>query len=165
MNRNKYKVLVLSDLKDNAKETLQYAIEVSKEINGALELLCVKKPKEVITTENPLSAMRIVSKEFIKTEEKARALISEITKNNFFPVKRVIKFGNVKNEIENYIETTNPDFIILGKKQKRLFNLNGDQIINFVSKKYKDKVFITNINTISDVFVSLNQKNIKEQTA
>lgn len=165
MNRNKYKVLVLSDLKENAKETIQYAIKVSREINGALELLCVKKPKDVITTDNPLSAMRTVSTAYIKTEEKARALITEITKNNFFPVKRVIEFGNVKNEIENYIQASNPDIIILGKKKKQLLKLNKDNITNFVAKKYTHKTFIPNTNSISDVFIALNQQSIKEQTA
>lgn len=165
MNRNKHKILVLSDLKENAKETIQYAIEVSREINGALDLFCVKKPKDVIITDNPLSAMRTVSSAFIKTEEKARALITGITKNNFFPVKRVIEFGNVKNEIENYIEATNPDIIILGEKQKKIFKLNGDNISDFVKNKYASKVFVANKNNISEVFEVLNQKNIKGQTA
>jgi len=57
MNRNKYKILVLTDLKENSEETIEYAISIAKEIGGAIELLCVKKPLDFIKTDNPLSAM------------------------------------------------------------------------------------------------------------
>lgn len=165
MNRNKQRILVLSDLKDNSFDTLKYAINISKEINGALELFCVKKPCEIVTTENPLCAMRVVNSEFVKTEQKARNLVKSITKDNFFPLKTTIKFGNIKSEIDTYIKDANPDFIILGKKQKKLLNLYGDNVTNFVLKEYKDKTFVTNKTTISEVFDSLNNKNKSSHTA
>jgi nucleotide-binding universal stress UspA family protein len=103
MNRNKLKILVLSDLKQNSKDTLKYASNLAKEFNGALELLCVKEPNETITTENPLSAMLNLSSTYIKTEQKLNKQIENITKEDFFPVKKIIEFGNVKNEIEKRI--------------------------------------------------------------
>ncbi|WP_298762639.1 universal stress protein [uncultured Polaribacter sp.] len=166
MNRNKYKVLVLSNLEGrNAKETLKYGIDVCKEIDGALELFCVKKPREVVTTDNPLSAMRRVNKSYIETSEKAKSLIREITKDEFFAVKTTIEFGNVKNEIEHYIASLNPDVIILGERQKRFFRLNTDSLTNFITKKYTNKVFITNKNNVVDVAISLNQIKTKGQSA
>lgn len=165
MNRNKLKILVLSDLKQNSKDTLKYAINLAKEFNGALELLCVKEPNETITTENPLSAMRNLSSTYIKTEQKLNKQIENITKEDFFPVKKIIEFGNVKNEIENRIEHSNPDFIIIGKKQKRLLNYSTDNITVFLLKKYNSKVCISNKTSFSDIYEVLNQKYKKAQTA
>ena len=165
MNRNKSKILVLSDLKDNSKSTIEYAITVAKEINGSLELLCVKKPCDFITTDNPLSAMRNVSNEFVKTEQKAKNIIHNITKDDFFPVKNTIEFGNIKSEIENYIELSNPDFIILGKKEKKFLKIGCDNITDFIVEKYKNNVLIANKTTISEIYSTLNSKNIRVKTA
>jgi nucleotide-binding universal stress UspA family protein len=165
MNRNKHKILVLSDLKENAKDTVAYAITVAKEINGALELLCVRKPNEVVTIDNSLSAIRSVSNAFIKTEQKAKNLIKSITKDDFFAVKNKIEFGNIKNEIENYIQLSNPDVIIIGKKQKKLFNLNGDNVTGFILNKYNTKVCIANTTSISDIYAKLERKKNIGQTA
>ncbi|MHB0756402.1 universal stress protein [Polaribacter sp. M15] len=159
MNRNKHKILVLTDLKDNCKDTIAYAIIVAKEINGAVELFCVKKPNEIITTHSQLSAIRNLNDEFIKTTQKAKKLVRSITKDNFFPVKNTIVFGNVKNEIELHIQTSNPDFIILGPKRKKLFNLHGDNLTEFIAKKYKDKFGISNSTSIAEIYEALNNKN------
>lgn len=127
--------------------------------------MCKKKGNEVVTTENPLSAMRSVRSEFVKAEQKAKNLIESITKDDFFAVKSTIKLGNVKNEIEDYIQKTNPDFIILGKKQKRFINLNGDNVTDFIQKKYTNRVFTLEKSNISDVYSALNNKTQKGQTA
>jgi len=165
MNRNKYKILVLTDLKNNSKETIEYAISIAKEIDGALELLCVKKPLDFITTDNPLSAMRNVSDEFIKTAQKAKNIINSITTNNFFPVKNNIAFGNVKNEIDKHIQLTNPDFIIIGKKQKKFLNITEDNVTTFVLKKYNDCIFTANKTTIPEIYAVLNSKKKTGQIA
>lgn len=165
MNRNKHKILVLSDLKENARDTLAYAITIAKEINGALELFCVKKPNDIVTTENQLSAVRIVNNEFVKTEQKAKNLARSIVKDNFFPVKNTIEFGSVKTEIENHINQTKPDLIIIGKRQKKLLSFNGDKITEFVLKKYTDKVLILGKNTLPEVYTKLNNKHLKSLTA
>lgn len=165
MNRNKRKILILSDLNKNSKETISYAISVAKEINGALELLCVKKPGEFVTTDNPLSAMRDVSMEFVKTEQKAKNLVRSITKNDFFPVKNTIEFGNVKTEIEHHIERTNPDFIVLGKKQKRRLSFNGDNLTDLLLKKYTNKVLISGKTTLTDIYAMLSNSKHEHLTA
>jgi len=165
MNRNKHKILVLSDLKDNAKDTIAYAITIAKELNGALELLCIRKPNEIVSTHNQLSAIRNVNNEFIKTEQKAKTLVKSITKDDFFAVKNKIVFGNVKNEIENHIQTSNPDIIIIGKKEKKRFNFNGDNVTGFILNKYNNKVFIANSTHISEVYAILHSKNSQGQTA
>lgn len=165
MNRNKHKILVLSDLKENAKETLEYAIHIAKEINGAIELLCIKKPTEVVATENPLAAKRDINNEFVKAQQNAKDLVKNATKDEFFPVKNTVKFGNVKSEIEDYVHHYNPDFIVLGKKQKRFLQLREDNITDFVTKKYQQKVCIPQKTSIAEIYERLNAKIDKEQTA
>lgn len=165
MNRNKRKILILSDLNETSKEVIQYAITIAKEFNGALELLCVKKPSNIVKEDNPLSAVRNLNNEFIKTEQKAKQIIRSITKNDFFSVKNTILFGNVRNEINIYIKDSNPDLIILGKRQKRFFNFNSDNLTEFVKKKYTNKVCISNKTTIPEIYELLNDKIQKEKTA
>lgn len=165
MNRNKRKILILSDLNETSKEVIQYAITIAKEFNGALELLCVKKPSNIVTEDNPLSAVRNLNNEFIKTEQKAKKIIRSITKNDFFAVKNTILFGNVRNEINIYIKDSNPDLIILGKRQKRFFNFNSDNLTEFVKNKYTNKVCISNKTTIPEIYELLNDKIQKEKTA
>lgn len=165
MNRNKRKILILSDLNETSKEVIQYAITIAKEFNGALELLCVKKPSNIVKEDNPLSAVRNLNNEFIKTEQKAKQIIRSITKNDFFSVKNTILFGNVRNEINIYIKDSNPDLIILGKRQKRFFNFNSDNLTEFVKNKYTNKVCISNKTTIPEIYELLNDKIQKEKTA
>ncbi|WP_397444685.1 universal stress protein [Polaribacter sp. R77954] len=165
MNRNKHKILVLSDLKENAQDTIAYAITVAKEINGAVELLCVKKPNEIVTTHNQLSAMRNVNNEFIKSAQKAKKITRNITHPDFFPVKNTIVFGNVKNEIELHIQKSNPDFIILGQKRKKILNFNSDNVTEFIKKKYKHKYGIANKTSIAEIYEALHTETKKGLTA
>lgn len=165
MNRDKHKILVLTDLKETSRETLVYAIAVAKELNAALALLCVKKPNDIITTHNQLSAARNLNSEYIKAEQKAKQIIKSITNNTFFAVKSTIAFGNVKNEIEAYIESTNPDYIILGKKRKRILNLNSSNVTDFILKKFGNKCAIANKTNIAEIYEVLNRRNNKAKTA
>ncbi len=165
MNRNKHKILVLSDLKDNAKDTIAYAITLAKEINAAVELFCVKKPNDIVTTHSQLSAIRNLNDEFIKTTQKAKEIVRSITKDEFFSVKNTVVFGNVKKEIELHIQKSNPDFIILGQKRKRLINLNSDNVANFILKNYTHKSGIANKTSVAEIYEALYSKDKKDETA
>ena len=80
MKNNKYKILVLSNLKEKSAQALSYAAKLSKEIDANVELFYVKAATEVIQTENALSAMRVLRGVFNQTDKKT-GMLKAITSN------------------------------------------------------------------------------------
>ena len=150
MKSNKYKILVLSDLKETANQTLSYAANLSKEIDAYVEVFYVKKATEVIDTENPLSALRVISEICNKTEKKIKNFVAPISKETGVNIKSTFAFGNVKNEIESCMHRTQPDMIILGERQQKRFNFFGDNITGFVHKNYHGVVLVATDNNTLD---------------
>ena len=143
MKNNKYKILVLSDLKENTDCMLQKAVRLSTTIDAEIELLHVKKPTDVIETDSQLSAMRTINEVYVKTDKKIKDLITPFTKDNGVEIKTTIAFGNIKNEIENCIHTCKPDVIVLGNKKRKVLSFIGDNITDFVLKTHQGPVMIT----------------------
>ncbi|WP_051229697.1 universal stress protein [Psychroserpens burtonensis] len=150
MKSNKYKILVLSDLKQTASLALGYAANVSQEIDADVEVFYVKKATEVIETESPLSAIRIISEVCRQTEKKIKDLVSPISKENDVDIKTTFAFGNIKNEIENRINSSQPDIIVLGERKQKRFNFLGDNITDFVYKNYNGVVLVATENDFLD---------------
>jgi nucleotide-binding universal stress UspA family protein len=150
MKSNKYKILVLSDLKETSNQTLNYAANLSKEIGAEVEFFYVKKATEIIDTENPLCALREISDVCNKTEKKIKTFVTPISKQAGVYIKTAFAFGNVKNEIENCIKNSQPDMIILGERKQRRFNFLGDNITRFVKKKYNGVVLVATEKNILD---------------
>ncbi|TXE16315.1 hypothetical protein ES692_13405 [Psychroserpens burtonensis] len=150
MKSNKYKILVLSDLKQTASLALGYAANVSQEIDADVEVFYVKKATEVIETESPLSAIRIISEVCRQTEKKIKDLVSPISKENDVDIKTTFAFGNIKNEIENRINSSQPDIIVLGERKQKRFNFLGDNITDFVYKNYNGVVLVATENEFLD---------------
>ena len=165
MKNNNCKILVLSDLTASANDALRYATDLSKEIDAEIEFFYVKKPTEIIDTDNPLCALRTMSSACLKTEKKIKDIISPVSKEHDIEIKATFGFGNVKNEIENRIEISKPDFIILGEKKKNFFSFMGDNITGFVTKKYKEIVLTTNKNNFLEADILSKFKSKRELIA
>ena len=150
MKNNKYKIVVLSDLKEKSAQALNYAAKLSKEIDATVEFFYAKDAAEVIQSENPLSAMSLIREVCNKTDQKVRALVNPISRENKIKIKTTFAYGNVKNEIEHFINTSKPDMIILGERKPKKFNFLGDNISGLISKKYKGVVFVATDETILD---------------
>jgi len=167
MRKNKYKILVLSDLKEKSAQALSYAAKLSNEIDAHVEFFYVKAAKEITQTENPLSAMRIISEVCNQTDKKVKDFVTPISKENNIKIKTIFAFGNVKNEIENCINTSEPDMIILGERKQRKFNLLGDGITNLVQKKYEGVIFVATDKDVLDANgnVSLDNLGLKNNIA
>lgn len=139
---NKYKILVLSDLKSTSKTILKSTIGLAQMIGGNIELFHVKKPTDVVEKENQLSAMRTINADYNNTQKKIRDLILPLSKKHGIKINQKLIFGNIKNEINDHIEASNPDIIILGKRKAKKISLMGDSITEFVMKKHKGVVMI-----------------------
>lgn len=142
MKNNKYKILVLSDLKDSTQNTLKSAVSLAKMLKADLEFFHVKKPTDIVEQDNQLSAMRTIGKEHVTTEKRIKKVVSFVKKDYDIKINSSFTFGNVKREIENYIDMIQPDIIVLGKKKSKTIKLKYDNITDFVLKKYDGAILI-----------------------
>ena len=167
MKNNKYKILVLSDLKEKSTQALSYAAKLSCEIDANVECFYVKAPTEVAQIENPLSAIQIIRQVCNLTDKKIKDLVTPISKENNIKIKTTFAFGNIKNEIQNCIYTSQPDMIILGERKQKRFRFLGDNITLLVHKNYKGVVFVATDDNIFDSRgkVSLDNLGLKNNIA
>jgi nucleotide-binding universal stress UspA family protein len=148
--KKKYKILVLSDLNKNANSTLKSCVSISKIVNADINLLYIKKPTDVVEKDNQLAAMRAINKDYLSTEQKIKDLINPISDNYNVKINHTFTIGNVRTEIEKYIDQNKPDIIVLGKRRPKLVNFIGDNITQIVLKKHKGTVVITDFNKVLD---------------
>lgn len=147
-NKNTYSVLVLSDLQKSSSTMLKSAVGLAKMINAEIELFHVTKPLEIVASENQLSAMRTINSKHKSLDKKIKNLITPVEKDFGMNIPYSFVFGNVKNEIGDYIKKTQPDIIVLGKRKSKPFNLIGDSITKFVLNAHAGAVLITTDNDV-----------------
>jgi hypothetical protein len=142
MKNNKYKILVLSDIKNSLNSTVMSAISLAKIFEAEIDFFYVKKPIEVLKNDNQLSAMRKMSKDHFDTEKQIKELLNPFSRNYNQKINSSFSFGNVKSELLDCINKSKPDIIVLGKRKSAGLKLMGDNITDFVLKKYKGSLFI-----------------------
>ncbi len=138
----KYKIVVLSDLNSSTRTTLKSTVSLAKIVNGDIEVFSVKRPTDIVDKENQLSAIRTINSLHTKTDKKIQNLIQPISKDYEIAIKYSFAFGNIKNEISNFIKKSRPDIIVLGKRKPRPFNFIGDNITQFVLNTFKGVIMI-----------------------
>ncbi|SDS56488.1 Nucleotide-binding universal stress protein, UspA family [Polaribacter sp. KT25b] len=138
----KYKILVLSDLKKSTQSVLKSTLSFAKIINADIHFFYIKKPTEIIKNDNQLSAKRAINKESFMIDKKIKNLLTSFSDDNNTSIKYSFSVGNVKNEIDNYLNKNNPDIVVLGKRKSKSFNILGDNITDFVLQNYKGSVII-----------------------
>lgn len=142
MKNNRYKILVLSDMKDATANTIKSGVSLAKMIGGDLQFFHVKKPTDIVEKESQLSAIRTINRSYVKTDSDIQQIVEPISIEYNTPINCSHAFGNVKSEISKYIETYQPDVIILGKRKSKPFNFIGDNITEHVIKNYDGAVMI-----------------------
>lgn len=142
MTHNNYKILVLSDLKSTSKTTINSAVSLAKMIGGTVNLFHVKTPSEVVKRDNQLSAIRSINEEHYQIRNKMQEYILPISDAYEIPISFNFAIGNVKNEIENYINETQPDIVVLGKSRTKRFKLMGEGIAHFILNNYDGMIYI-----------------------
>ncbi|WP_299156742.1 universal stress protein [uncultured Tenacibaculum sp.] len=141
MNTSKHKIVVLSDLKDSTATLLKTAISLAKKTNASIHFFHVKKPTEVVITDNQLSAKRALNSKFTETNKEISELVSEFSEKYNIDISSSFTFGNVKNEIDLFLEDSNPNIIVIGKRRDKGIAALGDKISKHVLKK-KGKTII-----------------------
>lgn len=133
---------MLSDLNKSSGTMLKSTVGLAKMINGEIEVFHVKKPSDIVDSENQLSAMRTINSKHNAVDKKIQGLISPIARDFGKNIPYSFAFGNVKNEIGAYIKKRQPDIIVLGKRKSKPFNLIGDSITEFVLNTHSGVVLI-----------------------
>lgn len=141
--KNKYKILVLSDLNKSTSKTIKSSISIAKIVDADINFLYIKKPSDVVQKDNQLSAMRTINQEYFSIDKKIKDLIAPISKDYNVHINHTFIIGNLKNEIEQYIDENKPDIIVLGKRKSKIVNIMGDNITQFILKKYKGIIVIS----------------------
>ena len=150
MKTNKYKILVLSDMKSTASKTIKSSISLSKMIDGDVHFFHVRKPTEVVEKESQLSAMRTINKAYVSISSDIQNLIEPIAKDYNTSITYNHTFGNVKNEILDCIKKQKPDIIVLGRRKSKPINLLGDKITDFIIKNYNGAIMIASEKEVLD---------------
>lgn len=138
----KQKFLILSDLNASTSKTIKSSISLAKIVGAEIDFFYVKKPTEVVEKESQLSAMRTINKEYFEIDKKIKNLINPISKEYDIKINYSFSIGNIKNEIEKYIDNNKPDVIVLGKRKSKIINFMGDYITPFILKKHKGIIVI-----------------------
>lgn len=142
MKTTKKKILVLSDLNRSIEATLKSAVSLAKMTDGEIEFFYVKKPTDLVKTDNQFSALRSMKDEYVNTESEIRDLIDSISKDFGIKIGHRIAFGNVKSEIEKYLKSHKPDVIVLGKRTARPFQFSGNGITEFVMDHFDGNILV-----------------------
>lgn len=138
----KHKILVLSDINKSTSNTLKSSVSLAKIVNADIHFFYVKKPTDVVEKESQLSAMRTINRAYFSIDEKIKNIIKPISNNYGVNINQTFTIGNVKNEIEKYIDENKPDIIVLGKRKSKKISLIGDKITQFILKKHKGIIVI-----------------------
>jgi nucleotide-binding universal stress UspA family protein len=144
----KYKILVLSDLNKSASKTLLSSVCLANIVNAKINFLYVKKPTDVVEQDSQLSAMRTINQEYFSIDKKIKELIKPISESYNVAINHTFTIGNIKNEIEKYIDENKPDIIVLGKKKSRIVSFLGDNITQFILNKHNGAIVIADENNV-----------------
>ncbi|RED48760.1 universal stress protein [Seonamhaeicola aphaedonensis] len=163
MKNKAYKILVLSDLKNSSDTIMKTTANLAKMIGGDIDLLHVKKPVDVVKNENQLSSMRNINRDYIKSRNHIEDVIKSVDKD--LNISYSLTYGNIKQIIEEHIDKTNPDIIVLGKRRFNSLKLVGDKLTRFILKKHNGLVLVASNKYVLkyDENISLGVLNNTEQ--
>ena len=144
--RNKQHIAVITDTEDDMSYLLKSAVSLAKMISGEIQVLSVKKPTQFIGKGNQLSAMRSINQNYILTDKRIKNLVLPIMEKYDVSINYTSTFGNIKSEIERYLNVNKPDILVLGRRKSKAFNTADDRIINFVLGIFEGTVLIVSPN-------------------
>lgn len=143
MKNHSYKIAVFSDLKDPQQYILRNSISLAKKIDGEIEFFHVKKPREVVKTDNQLSAKRTINRTYAQTDNAIQELIAALSEEHQIRIRHSFALGNIKSEISEFLEQSKPDVVVLGRRKSGALKLLGDGITAYVLKNFSGPVMIS----------------------
>lgn len=111
-------------------------------IDGDIDFFHVKKATDAVDQESQLSSVRSLKEQFISISNDIQNVISPFSVEYGVKINYKLSFGNIKTEIGDYIQKTNPDIIVLGKRKAAPLKLDRDSVSNFVLNMFKGPVLL-----------------------
>ncbi|WP_242157054.1 universal stress protein [Aestuariivivens sediminis] len=143
MKNKKFKILVLADFSKSVKAVLNNTIGLAKIIDAEIDVLYVKKPTEIVDKDNQLTAMRTINQEHFNIKKDMMNTLHPLSVDHDINIQYNLSYGNIKNEIKQYIKSSKPDIIVLGKRKQKTINLPGNNITEYVIKHFSGTIMIS----------------------
>ena len=140
---SKYRILVVTDPSNPSQIALQNAVNLAKTIDGSIKVFDVKPPTQVVRNVNQLSAMRELNEERNRTRRKLSALVDQIAETERIPIIYDFAFGNVIYEVQEHINKTQPDIVVLEKSKPKVNGLLGTDLTSYLMKNFKGTLLIS----------------------
>lgn len=134
--------MVLAEAKDSTENILKNTAKLAHVFGGEITLFYVKKPSDVISKDNQLSALRTLNKTYVLVQKELQNLVAPISKNYGVKIQPEFTVGNVKDEVKTYIKAENPDMIVLGQSKSNPFNLMSKSVLKYLLNKFNGLVVI-----------------------
>ena len=144
--KNNYKVAVLSNLKTGSDTALKNAIGFARMIDGEVEIFHVKSSADVVRTDNQFSALRSMKDEFAATDKNIRKFIDPIASEYDVKISHHLGFGNIKKEIDDYLNSTRPDIVVMGRRKSNPLDFIGDGVTEHVLSHFDGIIMIASLN-------------------
>lgn len=119
--QKKYRIAVLLDMSKSSAFVLTSALELAKQMDGAVEVFHVK----------PARANRKANPSYDSTQAEVEALISNMGAQEQVPIDYKLEYGRVKSRVRDYLALQKPDILVLGKRRPKL-GIFGESITDFV---------------------------------
>lgn len=147
----KNNIVVLINLDKPEPNLVQNSINVARSMNAVVTFLFVKRGAEVVQNENHISALQTLTDTHLKLDGKMRELLDSYKQLTDIQLRSQITIGNLKNQIEKYLQKIQPDLVILGKKSKKALPWEGDRLTQFVVNKFEGMVLISSTDEVLEL--------------
>ena len=141
--KTKYRILVVKDQSKYFQTALQNAVNLAKKIGGSIDLLYVKSPSLVVRDENQLAAWRELNKESGSAKKTMKEVVEIIAATEQIPITYSFTFGNLINEVDQHIKSTQPDIVVLGKRRTQVIDLIRKDLTLYLLKNYRGSLLIS----------------------
>ncbi|MEE9362749.1 MAG: universal stress protein [Cellulophaga sp.] len=161
--KSKYRILVLVDLSRESLDAFNYTVNLSKLINGSIEIFYVKPPTDIVKNENQTSAIAAIDEERSSIKRQLKELVDTTSELENLPIIYNFTFGNVKNEVKEHIEKTSPDIVVLGRSKPKLLDFFSDGLTQSIVNTFDGSVLImgdtNNIAPYTDMLLGFFNEN------
>ncbi len=137
-----FQILTLMDFSKASYAALKSAVNLAKITNGTIEILHVGAAKDIAEQENQMAAMRSIYENKLSLKKKLSNLTQLIQKEENVPAHFTLSIGNIKNEVNDAIQTFEPDVVVLGKRKKKVVNFLGDGVTKHLLGSFKGGILL-----------------------
>ena len=145
----KYKLLVLFNESKTAITALNNAVNLAKTIDGSIDILHVKPATCVTNNSSQFAIMRTISDTTRNAKKKMNQLVSNLAKDSNIQISHNFTIGHVANEIQDHIDRTQPDIVVIGKRKAKILDFLGDGLTAHLLKHHKGELLISGEETLA----------------